>query len=296
MLRRWMEHLQGIGIDIEFDEGLTTGERLAMASSGEVDVLFACGLLTMELIALGTPLDVVKRILKMNSSNKIIIAIDGYSSTGKSTLAKHMAKEIGYVYVDTGAMYRAVAYYAMTQGLIDDNHFDKNGLILDLNNIDLNFEFNAELGYAEIFLNGNNVERFIRSIEVSNMVSKVASISEIREKLVEQQQKMSLNKGIVMDGRDIGTVVFPEAELKLFMTASPEKRAQRRYKEMTDNGVQIQYESVLENVTSRDHLDTTRADSPLVKAGDAIEIDNSDMNVAQTYALAMKYVNEKIEK
>jgi cytidylate kinase len=232
----------------------------------------------------------------MNSSKKIIIAIDGYSSTGKSTLAKHMAKEIGYVYVDTGAMYRAVAYYAMTQGLIDDNHFDKNGLILDLNNIDLNFEFNAELGYAEIFLNGNNVERFIRSIEVSNMVSKVASISEIREKLVEQQQKMSLNKGIVMDGRDIGTVVFPEAELKLFMTASPEKRAQRRYKEMTDNGVQIQYESVLENVTSRDHLDTTRADSPLVKAGDAIEIDNSDMNVAQTYALAMKYVNEKLEK
>ena len=232
----------------------------------------------------------------MNSSNKIIIAIDGYSSTGKSTLAKHMAKEIGYVYVDTGAMYRAVAYYAMTQGLIDDNHFDKNGLILDLNNIDLNFEFNAELGYAEIFLNGNNVERFIRSIEVSNMVSKVARISEIREKLVEQQQKMSLNKGIVMDGRDIGTVVFPEAELKLFMTASPEKRAQRRYKEMTDNGVQIQYESVLENVTSRDHLDTTRADSPLVKAGDAIEIDNSDMNVAQTYALAMKYVNKKIEK
>ena len=230
----------------------------------------------------------------MNSSNKIIIAIDGYSSTGKSTLAKHMAKEIGYVYVDTGAMYRAVAYYAMTQGLIDDNHFDKNGLILDLNNIDLNFEFNAELGYAEIFLNGNNVECFIRSIEVSNMVSKVASISEIREKLVEQQQKMSLNKGIVMDGRDIGTVVFPEAELKLFMTASPEKRAQRRYKEMTDNGVQIQYESVLENVTSRDHLDTTRADSPLMKAGDAIEIDNSDMNVAQTYALAMEYVNEKL--
>ena len=230
----------------------------------------------------------------MNNSKRIIIAIDGYSSTGKSTLAKHMATDIGYVYVDTGAMDRAVAYYAMTQGLIDDNHFDKNGLILDLNNIDLNFEFNAELGYAEIFLNGSNVERFIRSIEVSNMVSKVASISEIREKLVEQQQKMSLNKGIVMDGRDIGTVVFPEAELKLFMTASPEKRAKRRYKEMTDNGVQIQYESVLENVTSRDHLDTTRADSPLMKAGDAIEIDNSDMNVAQTYALAMEYVNEKL--
>lgn len=230
----------------------------------------------------------------MNNSNKIIIAIDGYSSTGKSTLAKHLAKEMGYVYVDTGAMYRAVAYYAMKQGLIDENHFDKEGLISDLNKIDLNLQFNAELGYAEIFLNGENVESFIRSIEVSNMVSKVASISEIREKLVEQQQKMSLDKGIVMDGRDIGTVVFPEAELKLFMTASAEKRAQRRFKEMTDNGVQIQYETVLENVTSRDHLDTTRDDSPLVKADDAIEIDNSDMNVDQTYAVAMRYVKERL--
>lgn len=230
----------------------------------------------------------------MNNSNKIIIAIDGYSSTGKSTLAKHLAKEMGYVYVDTGAMYRAVAYYAMKQGLIDENHFDKEGLISDLNKIDLNLQFNAELGYAEIFLNGENVESFIRSIEVSNMVSKVASISEIREKLVEQQKKMSLDKGIVMDGRDIGTVVFPEAELKLFMTASAEKRAQRRFKEMTDNGVQIQYETVLENVTSRDHLDTTRDDSPLVKADDAIEIDNSDMNVDQTYAVAMRYVKERL--
>ena len=230
----------------------------------------------------------------MNNSNKIIIAIDGYSSTGKSTLAKHLAKEMGYVYVDTGAMYRAVAYYAMKQGLIDENHFDKEGLISDLNKIDLNLQFNAELGYAEIFLNGENVESFIRSIEVSNMVSKVASISEIREKLVEQQQKMSLDKGIVMDGRDIGTVVFPGAELKLFMTASAEKRAQRRFKEMTDNGVQIQYETVLENVTSRDHLDTTRDDSPLVKADDAIEIDNSDMNVGQTYAVAMRYVKERL--
>jgi cytidylate kinase len=230
----------------------------------------------------------------MNNSNKIIIAIDGYSSTGKSTLAKHLAKEMGYVYVDTGAMYRAVAYYAMKQGLIDEKHFDKEGLISDLNKIDLNLQFNPKLGYAEIFLNGENVESFIRSIEVSNMVSKVAIVSEIREKLVEQQQKMSLDKGIVMDGRDIGTVVFPEAELKLFMTASAEKRAQRRFKEMTDNGVQIQYETVLENVTSRDHLDTTRDDSPLVKADDAIEIDNSDMNVDQTYDLAMRYVKERL--
>lgn len=230
----------------------------------------------------------------MNSSKKIIIAVDGYSSTGKSTLAKHIAKEIGYVYVDTGAMYRAVAYYAMTNGLIDDTSFDIKGLIKDLSKIELSFKFNPNLGYSEVFLNGRNVESFIRSIEVSNKVSKVASIPEVREKLVEQQQKMSLNRGIVMDGRDIGTVVFPEAELKLFMTASAEKRAQRRFKEMTDNGVDIEYASVLENVTSRDHLDTTRADSPLVKADDAIEIDNSDMDVNETFNLAMTYVNEKL--
>lgn len=229
----------------------------------------------------------------MSRTKKIIIAIDGYSSTGKSTLAKHLAKEIGYVYVDTGAMYRTVAYYAMKEGLIDEKHFDKEGLISDLDKINLSFKFNTSLGYSEIFLNGKNVESFIRSIEVSNMVSKVASISAVREKLVEQQQRMSLEKGIVMDGRDIGTVVFPEAELKLFMTASAEKRAQRRYKEMIDNGVEIEYETVLENVTSRDHLDTTRKDSPLIKADDAIEIDNSDMTVDQTYELAMRYVNKK---
>ena len=230
----------------------------------------------------------------MSRTKKIIIAIDGYSSTGKSTLAKHLAREIGYVYVDTGAMYRTVAYYAMKEGLIDEKHFDKEGLISDLDKINLSFKFNTSLGYSEIFLNGKNVESFIRSIEVSNMVSKVASISAVREKLVEQQQKMALNKGIVMDGRDIGTVVFPEAELKLFMTASAEKRAQRRYKEMLDNGVKIDYASVLENVTSRDHLDTTRADSPLIKADDAIEIDNSDMSVQQTFDFAMKLVEKRL--
>lgn len=230
----------------------------------------------------------------MNQNKKIIIAVDGYSSTGKSTLAKNLANKIGYLYVDTGAMYRAVTYYAMNKGLIDTNHFDVKGLIAALDSIELTFAYNPELGYSEIMLNGENVESAIRSIEVSNLVSKVARIPEVRGKLVEQQQKLARDKGIVMDGRDIGTVVFPNAELKLFMTASPEKRAHRRFKEMTDNGVKIDYDSVLKNVNSRDHLDTTRADSPLKKAEDAIEIDNSEMNVEQTFSMAMKLVRERL--
>jgi cytidylate kinase len=228
----------------------------------------------------------------MKSSKKIIIAVDGYSSTGKSTLAKHMAREIGYVYVDTGAMYRAVTLYAMNNGFIDAGHFDREGLLANLDQINLHFKFNAALGYSEIFLNGKNVEKQIRSMAVSNMVSKVASISEVREKLVEQQHEIAKGKGIVMDGRDIGTVVFPHAELKIFMTASAEQRAGRRYKEMIDDGVDISYESVLENVNSRDLLDTTRSDSPLVKAPDAVEIDNSDLNVQQTFEKAMALVSE----
>ena len=232
----------------------------------------------------------------MSPTKNIIIAIDGYSSTGKSTLAKRLARDIGYVYVDTGAMYRAVTHYAMINGFIDENHFDKAGLIRSLSEIDLTFKFNKELGYAEIFLNGENVESFIRSMRVSNRVSQVSAVPEVRQKLVEQQQKMALKKGIVMDGRDIGTVVFPEAELKIFMTASAEQRAKRRYNEMLDNGVDIDYQAVLENVMSRDHLDTTRSDSPLVKASDALEIDNSDMDVNETYALAMSYVKEKFQK
>lgn len=231
----------------------------------------------------------------MEISDKIIIAIDGYSSTGKSTLAKKIAKKLGYIYVDTGAMYRAVSLYAMQNGFISKDKFNKNSLVSNLDNIGLYFQYNPELGYSEIFLNGKNVESEIRSLEVSNLVSTIATVTEIRQKLVEQQQKMGKNKGIVMDGRDIGTVVFPNAKLKLFMTASAEKRAQRRFKEMIDKGEDVTYESVLENVNTRDYIDTTRKDSPLTKAKNAIEIDNSELSVEETFEKMYQLVLQKLE-
>lgn len=208
-------------------------------------------------------------------SKKITIAIDGYSSTGKSTLAKQLAKELGYVYVDTGAMYRAITYFAMQHGLIDDNHFDKEQLIVLLPNIQLHFQFNPKLGFGEMYVNGVNVETAIRTLEVSSFVSRIAEVSEVRAKLVEQQQQMGKDKGIVMDGRDIGTVVFPQAELKIFMTASPEVRAQRRFEELQAKGQSVSFEAVFNNVQERDYIDTHREDSPLVQATDAIVIDNS---------------------
>ena len=226
---------------------------------------------------------------------KIVIAIDGYSSTGKSTLAKKLAKQLGYIYVDTGAMYRAVSFYAHEKEYIDKESFKVEKLISDLDQINLEFKYNDALGYSEIYLNKRNIEKEIRSLEISNYVSKVASVPEIRRKLVEQQQEMGLKKGIVMDGRDIGTVVFPEAELKIFMTASSEKRAHRRYKEMIDNGNDVTYVSVLENVNSRDFLDTTRKDSPLIKAQDAIEVDNSDLSVDDTFDVVYQYVQQKLD-
>ena len=225
---------------------------------------------------------------------KIIIAIDGYSSTGKSTLAKKIAKQLGYIYVDTGAMYRAVSLYAYEKGYIDKNSFKVDKLISDLDHIHLEFKYNDALGYSEIYLNKKNIEQDIRTLEISNFVSKVAAIPEVRRKLVEQQQVMGLERGIVMDGRDIGTVVFPEAKLKIFMTASAEKRAQRRYKEMIDNGNDVTYESVLENVNSRDLLDTTRSDSPLIKAQDAMVVDNSDLSVNETFDFVYQQVKHKI--
>jgi len=225
---------------------------------------------------------------------KITIAIDGFSSTGKSTLAKQLAKELGYVYVDTGAMYRAVAYFAMQHNLVSETHLDKAGLIAQLSNINLRFQFNPTLGFAEMYLNNKNIETQIRTIEVSRMVSKVAEISEVRAKLVEQQQAIGKDKGIVMDGRDIGTVVFPDAELKLFMTASSKTRAQRRFDELVEKGQHITFEDVLQNVEERDYIDTHREDSPLVKADDAIEIDNSSLSKKEQFEIVLQLVKEKL--
>lgn len=221
---------------------------------------------------------------------KITIAIDGFSSTGKSTLAKELAKELGYIYVDTGAMYRAVALFSMQRGYIGKDYFDVQLLITSLDSIQLTFKFNPELGFAEMYLNDENVEKEIRTLEVSSYVSKVAEISEVRAKLVEQQQEMGINKGIVMDGRDIGTVVFPDADLKIFMTASPLTRAERRFKELTRNGDMVTFEEVLKNVEERDYIDTHRDDSPLVKAEDAIEFDNSNITKQEQFKKVLKLI------
>ncbi len=227
--------------------------------------------------------------------NKITIAIDGFSSTGKSTVAKQLAKALGYIYVDTGAMYRAVTFYAMDKGLINESDFNVEALIYQLPKISISFKFNEALGFAEVYLNGKNIEKKIRTLEVSSFVSKVAAISEVRQKLVEQQQKMGQDKGVVMDGRDIGTVVFPDAELKLFMTASAETRAKRRYQELLERGEQVSYEDVLANVQERDHIDSTREDSPLTKAKDAIEIDNSYMTLDEQFNKIFQLANMTIE-
>ena len=223
---------------------------------------------------------------------KITIAIDGFSSTGKSTLAKQLAKHLGYVYVDTGAMYRAVTFFAMQNGYISADFFDKGTLINSLSFIKLHFEFNTDLGFAEMFLNDVNIETEIRTIEVSNFVSKVAEVSEVRAKLVEQQQAMGKGKGIVMDGRDIGTVVFPNAELKVFMTASAQTRAQRRFDELQAKGQNVSYEDVLKNVEERDYIDTHRDDSPLRKADDAVEIDNSHLTREEQFNAVLEMVDE----
>ncbi len=227
-------------------------------------------------------------------NKKITIAIDGFSSTGKSTIAKQLAAKLGYIYVDTGAMYRAVTLYAMENNYVGKDFIEPQNIILNLENINLSFHFNEELGFAEMFLNAVNVENRIRSLEVSNLVSKVSAISKVREKLVAEQQEMGLHKGIVMDGRDIGTVVFKKAELKLFMVSSADTRAKRRYNELIEKGDDVEYEAIYKNVVDRDQMDTTRADSPLVKANDAIEIDNSNLTKEEQFEIILKLVEEKL--
>jgi len=216
-------------------------------------------------------------------NNKITIAIDGFSSTGKSTIAKLIAKKYNFIYVDTGAMYRAVTLFAMQNNFITNDFMDQTNLIKNLKEITLSFQFNMNLGFAEMFLNNVNVEKEIRTLKVSQFVSKIATISEVRKKLVSEQQEMGKQGGIVMDGRDIGTVVFPNAHLKLFMTASADKRAMRRYNELIAIGDNVSFEDILFNVQERDRIDSTRIDSPLIMADDAIEFDNSDMGITEQF-------------
>lgn len=224
---------------------------------------------------------------------KITIAIDGYSSTGKSTVAKQLADWLEYVYVDTGAMYRAVTLFAMRKDIISETSFASERLIEELPNITLTFKKNSA-GKTEVYLNDENVEKQIRTMEVSEFVSPVATISAVRKKLVEQQQRMVEGKGVVMDGRDIGTVVFPSAELKIFMTASAQTRAMRRFKELQERGDKATFKEVIENVQERDHIDTTREDSPLRKAFDAIEIDNSEMNLEDQFHTILQLAKDRI--
>ncbi|MDA3817211.1 MAG: (d)CMP kinase [Prolixibacteraceae bacterium] len=208
---------------------------------------------------------------------KIIVAIDGHSSSGKSTISKQLATSLGYKYIDTGAMYRAVTLYALRKGFIQDKAVNKDKLIQALPKIDIKFRYNPKTEKTDTYLNGENIEDEIRALEVSNNVSRVATIKEVRQAMVKKQQKMGKDSGIVMDGRDIGSVVFPEAELKIFLTASTKIRAQRRYDELKAKGLDVSFDEILENIEERDHIDSTREESPLIKADDAIVLDNSNM-------------------
>jgi len=225
---------------------------------------------------------------------RITVAIDGYSSTGKSTIAKQLASKLGYVYVDSGAMYRAMTLFSMQKGYISSSQFCVQDLIDNLDNASLEFIYNETLGFAEMYLNDVNVEKSIRSLEVSNLVSKVSAIPEVRRKLVAIQKEIGKNKAVVMDGRDIGSVVFTDAELKIFMTSSAETRAQRRYDELIEKGEKVSYQDVFTNVVERDRVDTSRKDSPLVKADGAIEIDNSQLSKEKQFEIILKLVEEKL--
>lgn len=228
---------------------------------------------------------------------KIVIAIDGFSSCGKSTMAKDLAREVGYIYVDTGAMYRAVTLFAMCNDVFDaEGNIDETRLKALLPDVKLTFQLNNETKLPEVCLNGENVERYIRTLEVSQHVSPIAALPFVREKLVEQQQAMGNEKGIVMDGRDIGTVVFPNAELKIFVTASAEIRAQRRFKELETKGMPADFDEILQNVEQRDYIDTHRETSPLRQADDALVLDNSHLTIAEQKVWLMEKFNERTQE
>lgn len=225
---------------------------------------------------------------------RIVIAIDGFSSCGKSTMAKDLAREIGYIYVDTGAMYRSVTLYALRHGMFRaDGSIDTGALEAAMPEIRITFKLNKETGRPDTYLNGELVEKDIRTMEVSSKVSPIAALPFVRKALVEQQQMMGREKGIVMDGRDIGTAVFPDAELKVFVTASAEVRAQRRYDELKAKGMEADYASILKNVEERDYIDSHREVSPLRKADDAVELDNSHMTIAEQKQWLMKKFEER---
>ena len=228
-------------------------------------------------------------------TNKINIAIDGFSSCGKSTIAKGLAQELGYIYIDSGAMYRAVGLHALRNEWITEQDIDEEVLQEHIENIKIEFKTN-ETGGQDTYLNGENVEGDIRSLEVANAASRVSTIGFVRRELVRQQQEMGVKKGVVMDGRDIGTVVFPDAELKIFVTASPEVRARRRFDELQAKNIAGDYEETLANVLERDHRDTTRAESPLRKADDAIELDNSEITIDEQLQWAVDMFNKITNK
>ncbi|MBP5366071.1 MAG: (d)CMP kinase [Bacteroidales bacterium] len=225
--------------------------------------------------------------------NKIVIAIDGHSSCGKSTVAKDLAKALSIAYIDTGAMYRAVTLFALRKGLISDGKVDEKTLIENLPQLEITFDFNAQLKRNETFLNGENVESEIRNLAVSNSVSIISAIGAVRRQLVEWQRLMGDKISVVMDGRDIGTVVFPNADLKIFMTASDEVRAQRRFDELTAKGQKVDFEEILNNVRERDRIDSTRAESPLRKADDALLLDNSQMTMQEQFDWIMDKLRQR---
>ncbi|MGB0136438.1 MAG: (d)CMP kinase [Flavobacteriales bacterium] len=229
-------------------------------------------------------------------NNKINIAIDGYSSCGKSTMAKQVAKELNYIYIDTGAMYRAVALHALQQGVIKDGKVDREALVKALDSAYISFRYNSDKQLSETYLNGQNVELEIRSLQVSSYVSQVSDVVEVRQKLVRLQQRMAESRGVVMDGRDIGTVVLPDAELKIFVTADRKVRAQRRYDELMAKGMSVTLEEVVNNLNMRDHLDSTRETDPLRQAKDAVVLDNTNLTMEEQYAFVLNLVRKEQEK